>query len=440
MGLKIKTSSFVLGRMIIPSKPFPSHGLYHQFFSTKNAPKTSKPLRILFCGSDSFSCESLRALVKEKKRDPEGIASIDVLIRPGKPFGRGLKEIRGVPLKNLAEDLRLPIHERDTFTGWDLPKPDGESINLIVAVSFGLFVPPRILNSAEYGGINVHPSLLPQYRGSAPLHHTIMNGDTITGVTIQTLDPHKFDHGTILSQEGFPIPQPNTINFKGLLDFITPKAANLLAKGIRDRVFVNPEANQVNKLAPKIKPNDRYIDLEEGLSIDVERKYRALGRLWCYTRTWWSGKDKKRTIFEDFEVVTLPDNSMVPEHELQRLYRVFPKWEFFCTRVYPDTTHPGSIIIPTVERGLGLRVKHILVEGQVVGSAVDVMHRLSTFTKDENHEGAMFMAVALTDLSEDGSKIVLRDGKGVEYASKHLNLPRKLNINRAHLIEHSPQD
>lgn len=95
MGLKIKTSSFVLGRMIIPSKPFPSRGLYHQFFSTKNAPKTSKPLRILFCGSDSFSCESLRALVKEKKRDPEGIASIDVLIRPGKPFGRGLKEIRG---------------------------------------------------------------------------------------------------------------------------------------------------------------------------------------------------------------------------------------------------------------------------------------------------------------------------------------------------------
>jgi methionyl-tRNA formyltransferase len=77
----------------------------------------------------------------------------------------------------VAEELSLTIYERDTFTGWDvsiplldlecllikaqLPRPQGEAINLIIAVSFGLFVPPRILRSAEYGGLNVHPSLLP---------------------------------------------------------------------------------------------------------------------------------------------------------------------------------------------------------------------------------------------------------------------------------------
>ncbi|KAI9643117.1 Methionyl-tRNA formyltransferase [Ciborinia camelliae] len=395
-----------------------------------------------------ITCESLRSLVKEKRSDPEGIASIDVLIRPGKKFGRGLKEIRQVPLKSVAEELGLPVHERDTFTGWDvstdqsfqLPKPDGQSINLIVAVSFGLFVPPRILNSAEYGGINVHPSLLPQYRGSAPLHHTILNGDTITGVTLQTLDPHKFDHGVVLSQEGFPIPQPSTINFKGLLDFITPKAANLLAKGIRDRVFVNPEANEVVKLASKVKPIDRYIDCEGGLSIKIEQKYRALGRLWCYTKTWWSRKDKRRTIFEDFEVVPLPEHSLVPEHELQRVYRVFPKWEFFCTPVYRDPTHPGAIIIPTVEKGLGLRVKHILVEGQVVGSAIDAVHRLSTFTKDPNHEDGRLMTIALTDISEDGSQPVVRDGKGVEYGAKHLDFPLTVKINEARHLDLNPMD
>ena len=82
-----------------------------------------------------------------------------------------------VPIKAVAQELSLPVHERDTFTGWDvsssgvhldiilieyqLPNPQGEPINLIIAVSFGLFVPPRILKSAEYGGLNVHPSLLP---------------------------------------------------------------------------------------------------------------------------------------------------------------------------------------------------------------------------------------------------------------------------------------
>lgn len=331
-----------------------------------------------------------------------------------------------------------------------MPKPDGKPINLIVAVSFGLFVPPRILDSAEYGGINVHPSLLPQYvqafsnialtlttvyryRGSAPIHHTIMNGDTITGVTLQTLDPHKFDHGTILMQEGFPIPQASTINFNGLLDVVTPKAANLLVRGIKNRVFINPEANQAYRLAPKIKPVDRYIDFEEGLSISVDQKHRALGRLWCYTRTWWSGKNKKRTIFDDCEAVTLPENSWIPEAHLQRVYRVFPKWEYFCTRVYEDPTHPGAIIIPTVERGLGIRFKHILVEGQVLGSAIDAVHRLANFTQDENHKNEMFMAVALTDLSEDGSTPVLRESSD-EYAAKHLAISRKLKINRSRSI------
>ncbi|QSZ33168.1 hypothetical protein DSL72_002754 [Monilinia vaccinii-corymbosi] len=436
MGLKLKSSSFLLGRIVNPSKPFPIYGFNPRLFGTNNAPTASKPLRILFCGSDSFSCESLRCLAKENRKFPGEIASIDVLIRPGKPHGRKLMEIREVPLKHVAEELGLPIHERDTFTGWDLPKPDGESINLIVAVSFGLFVPPRILNSVEYGGINVHPSLLPQYRGAAPIHHTIMNGDTVTGVTLQTLDPHKFDNGTILSQEAFPVPQPDTINFQGLLDFITPKAANLLVQGIRDRVFMNPDAIQLIKPAPKIKPIDRYIDFEKGISIDVERRYRALGRLWCYTRTWWSAKAKKRTIFKDFEVVTLSKKPIVPESQLQRVYRAFPKWEFLCIPVYPDPVYPGSITIPTVENGVGLRVKQILVEGQVAGSAIDAMHKVSKLTKDENHEGAMFMAVALTDFSEDGSQVVLRHDKGVVYEEKHLDSSQTLKINQARLIYH----
>ena len=156
--------------------------------------KESKPLRILFCGSDEFSIMSLNLLCEERERNPELIESIDVLVRPAKPVGRNLKTLRpgwcpskplivytnsiSVPLKQVAEKLRLRIHERDTFTGWDVSTPratriyliliqvppaEGGRINLIVAVSFGLFIPSRILRSAAYGGLNVHPSLLPQY-------------------------------------------------------------------------------------------------------------------------------------------------------------------------------------------------------------------------------------------------------------------------------------
>lgn len=118
-------------------------------------------MRILFCGSDDFSAVSLQELHKEHKRNNEFIASIDVVCRAGKLSGRGLKGIRDVPIKSVALGAGLPVHEISTFTGWQPPNRDGEAMNLVIAVSFGLLVPPRILNGATYGGLNLHPSLLP---------------------------------------------------------------------------------------------------------------------------------------------------------------------------------------------------------------------------------------------------------------------------------------
>lgn len=123
--------------------------------STKLSPK---PLRILFCGSDEFSIYSLKALQAEKKNDPSTIESIDVLYRPAKQTGRGLKETRHVPIEAVAQDLNVKQHVVDTFKGWEAPS----YINMIIAVSFGLLIPRRIIEGAEFGGLNVHPSLLPE--------------------------------------------------------------------------------------------------------------------------------------------------------------------------------------------------------------------------------------------------------------------------------------
>ncbi|KAL2864614.1 methionyl-tRNA formyltransferase [Aspergillus lucknowensis] len=266
--------------------------LFPSFTPRSVSTKAYDPLRILFCGSDEFSIASLRALHAEHVKRPDRIASIDVVCRPGKRVGRGLKRIREVPIKAVAAELALPIHEIDTFTGWKPPVLPEGPINLVVAVSFGLFVPPRILNGAKYGGLNVHPSLLPDFRGPAPLHHTLLAGRTTTGVTLQTLHLQNFDHGTILAQTpppGFEIPNPDTCTVPQLLGIVSPKSAEMLVEGIQKGLFVPPiedagwysSAGQKDLIhATKIRPEDRHIDWGKWTCLDINRRHRVLGPLW----------------------------------------------------------------------------------------------------------------------------------------------------------------
>ncbi|KAI5923171.1 Formyltransferase [Camillea tinctor] len=205
--------------------------------------KKSDPLHILFCGSDEFSCEVLTALHAEHMRDPDFIRSIDVVVRPPKRVGRGLKVMQGSRVAFLADQLGLPIHQRDTFTGWDMPTP----INLIIAVSFGLRVPARLLNSAKYGGLNLHPSLLPDLRGPAPLHHAFLRRRSLTGVTLQTLHPTLFDHGVILAQTPADPSHPAALRMPRkrvttaeLLKLVVAPAREMLVRGLRAGLHVPP--------------------------------------------------------------------------------------------------------------------------------------------------------------------------------------------------------
>ncbi|KAI1750799.1 formyl transferase [Xylaria castorea] len=241
-------------------------------YSTTTTPrKISDPLHILFCGSDDFSCASLKALHDEHVQNPDLIRSIDVVVRPGKRTGRGYKIVRDPPIRSLAESLGLRIHERDTFTGWDMPS----KTNLIIAVSFGLFVPPRLLRGAKYGGLNLHPSLLPDLRGPAPLQHTLLAARKVTGVSLQTLDHAAFDHGVVLSQtppyddghEETALRVPASVS--DLKALVTPVAARMLLDGLRAGLHVppledrgwKPDAAETASLvhAPKITKADRRL-------------------------------------------------------------------------------------------------------------------------------------------------------------------------------------
>lgn len=323
-------------------------------------PKTSDPLRILFCGSDHFSCASLSALHALHQAQPTLIDSIDVLVRPGKPSGRGLKRIAASPLAHLASELDLPLHRRDTFTGWDLPLPgrvthpktgattihphpsgtrrhrDPFPFNLLIAVSFGLLVPRRILNTLKYGGLNIHPSLLPDLRGPAPLQWSLLLNRTHTGCTLQTLHPQHFDRGTILLQTPPPgIPIPDGCTTADLLATLATEGANMLVQGLTNHHHVlsydpaPPPLLQAPPIpahglrdAPKITKADLAIDWGSMMwgrdhalypggqwsAADLARRFRAVGGgkgLWTHAITA-TNPCEQRLIFEDVEAVVCP--------------------------------------------------------------------------------------------------------------------------------------
>ena len=251
--------------------------------------KTSDPLRILFCGSDDFSVTSLESIHEEHKTNPKSIASIDVVCRPGKRVGRGLKTIREVPIAQIARELPLPLHEVNTFTGWTPPMPQGFPVNLVIAVSFGLLVPPRILNGAKYAGLNVHPSMLPDLHGPAPLHHTLLNDCSRTGVTLQTMHPRHFDQGVILDQTPFPGFEHHCTTIPELSSKMSSLGAEMLVKAIRNRTFVQPQEtlgwvqaghDGLTRPAPKITAEDSHIQWPQWTAEEILRKQNIVGPLW----------------------------------------------------------------------------------------------------------------------------------------------------------------
>ena len=131
--------------------------------------------------------------------------------------------------------------------------------------------------------------LASSFRGAAPLHHTLLSGTEITGVSLQTLHPSKFDHGVILAQT-LPL-RHGAQTVQELEKILAPKGATLLLQGIRDRLFVNPpkESNERSASdektihrAPKLSTDDRHIDWQSWTAERIVRTHRIIGPLWNY--------------------------------------------------------------------------------------------------------------------------------------------------------------
>ncbi|XP_051236071.1 methionyl-tRNA formyltransferase, mitochondrial isoform X2 [Dicentrarchus labrax] len=170
----------------------------------------------------------------------------------------------------------------------------------------------KLLNSSS-GILNVHPSLLPRWRGSAPIVHTILHGDTVTGVTIIQIRPHRFDVGPIVNQELHPVPEKCTVEELGAA--LASKGAHLLIDTLMtlsERMAHKREQGQTGvTFAPKINTSMSFVVWEEQTCDQIDRLYRSIG-FRIPLRTIWMGKTVQLLDFVGKCHISLADHRTQP--------------------------------------------------------------------------------------------------------------------------------
>ncbi len=228
-------------------------------------------MRIVFFGTPEFAVPSLRKLTTENWELSA------VVTAPDKPLGRK-QVLTPSAVKTTAIELGLPVFTPATlkddvfFTEFQNLKPD-----LCIVVAYGKLIPQKYLDVPRLGFVNVHPSMLPKYRGSSPIQSAILNGDTETGVSIMLLDA-EMDHGPILAVTGYQLPVGSY--FPEIEKELAEVGADLLVRTISDvkgaLSQAQPQNHDAATFTKKFTREDGKIDWSQPATAILNR-IRALG-------------------------------------------------------------------------------------------------------------------------------------------------------------------
>lgn len=214
-------------------------------------------MRIIFMGTPEFAVPCLEALIKN------GYDVAAIVTQPDKPFGRNHSKLKPPPVKEAAlahgisailqpEKVKTPEF-RDSIREL---KPD-----LIVTAAYGRILTKEVLDIPQFGCINVHASLLPKYRGAAPIQWAIINGDKLTGITVMFMD-EGMDTGDIILMKEIEIDQ--NVNSQELHDSLAPLGAEALIEAVRSlesgTIKRTPQEHSKAVYAPMIKKETGLID------------------------------------------------------------------------------------------------------------------------------------------------------------------------------------
>ncbi|GHV18869.1 methionyl-tRNA formyltransferase [Planctomycetales bacterium] len=223
-------------------------------------------MRIVFFGSAAFAVPAL-----EKLNATEGIEVAAVFTQPDRPAGRG-RASAFTAVKSAALALGLPVLQPEELDADALAKLRHFAPDAVAIIAYGKLIPPEFLPAAPRGWLNLHPSLLPRYRGAAPVPHCILNGDAETGVTIFRLN-EKFDQGDILAVKKIPVPPDAT--GATLLDDLAPLGAALLAQVLlAEKWEFLPQSGEKSSYARKFAKADGEIDWRLP-ALAIDRRVRA---------------------------------------------------------------------------------------------------------------------------------------------------------------------
>ncbi|KAL4113371.1 hypothetical protein QTP88_017003 [Uroleucon formosanum] len=268
--LKLSGFKFHKCLLILLGKPLFSHSAV----SLKNkCGSKGPPWRVMFFGNDDFSVKSLQMLTS-KMRTQTIISKVDVVTTS---TGSGNNVI------SFAKEEKLDIYDWPVNTSLLEGKYD-----IGVVVSFGRLIPEKIIKCFPQGMINVHASLLPRWRGAAPIIYTILNGDLTSGVTIMKIHPRRFDVGEIVRQHSCSVNKDETAD--ELKKKLSEMGGRLLIDSFKELTrslrYAVPQSENDITYAPKVDKTLSIIDWNVMDSNSVYNRYRALCGLWPLITTW----------------------------------------------------------------------------------------------------------------------------------------------------------
>jgi len=227
-------------------------------------------MNLVFCGTPRFAVPTLTTLVQA------GFTVSLVVTQPDKPRGRGL-ELVDSPVKQAALALRLPLAQPDKIKNNEQFKSQLSSLNpeAIIVVGYGRIIPRWMIDLPPMGNLNLHASLLPKYRGAAPIQWAIAAGEPKTGVTIMRID-EGLDTGDILTQREMAITNEDRA------DTLVPRLAQMGAElmietlhGLRaGKVVATPQDHSKATLAPILKKVDGLIDFNR-TAVEIWNRLRG---------------------------------------------------------------------------------------------------------------------------------------------------------------------